>query len=54
MNKVKVLLFVLATLSAVVAYSQNANHKTFSVNGVSFKMIYVPAGSFTMGATLEQ
>ena len=28
--------------------------ETFTVNGVSFKMVYVEGGSFTMGATAEQ
>ena len=28
--------------------------ETFTVNGVSFKMVYVGGGSFTMGATVEQ
>lgn len=28
--------------------------ETFTVNGVSFKMIYVEGGTFTMGATFEQ
>ncbi|MBP5375886.1 MAG: SUMF1/EgtB/PvdO family nonheme iron enzyme, partial [Bacteroidaceae bacterium] len=28
--------------------------KTFTVNGVSFKMISVEGGTFTMGATSEQ
>ena len=28
--------------------------ETFTVNGVSFKMVYVEGGTFTMGATAEQ
>ena len=29
-------------------------YETFTVNGVTFKMIYVEGGTFTMGATFEQ
>lgn len=29
-------------------------YETFTVNGVSFKMIFVEGGTFTMGATFEQ
>lgn len=29
-------------------------YETFTVNGISFKMIYVEGGTFTMGATFEQ
>ena len=32
----------------------NASQQTFTVNGVSFKMIRVDGGTFTMGATPEQ
>lgn len=31
-----------------------ANNLTFTVDGVSFTMVYVPGGTFTMGATSEQ
>ena len=31
-----------------------ATNKTFTVNGVTFEMIYVKGGTFTMGATSEQ
>lgn len=33
---------------------ERANERTFTVNGVSFKMIRVEGGTFTMGATPEQ
>lgn len=35
-------------------YSSSGSYKTFTVNGVTFKMIYVQGGTFTMGATSEQ
>ena len=38
-------------LSTIDGYKSN---RTFTVNGVSFKMIYVQGGTFTMGATPEQ
>ncbi|MGM9842870.1 MAG: formylglycine-generating enzyme family protein, partial [Muribaculaceae bacterium] len=28
--------------------------ETFEVNGVTFEMVYVPGGTYTMGATAEQ
>ena len=34
--------------------STNGSNKTFTVNGVSFTMVYVQGGTFTMGATSEQ
>jgi len=34
--------------------STNGSNKTFTVNGVSFTMVYVHGGTFTMGATSEQ
>ena len=33
---------------------KESNGKTFTVNGVSFKMVAVEGGTFTMGATAEQ
>ena len=36
-----------------VPTTQSSN-KTFTVNGVSFTMVYVQGGTFTMGATSEQ
>ena len=32
----------------------NNDYRTFTVNGVSFTMVYVQGGTFTMGATSEQ
>ena len=32
----------------------NNDYRTFTVNGVSFHMVYVQGGTFTMGATSEQ
>ena len=37
-----------------LAPEDTARVKTFTVNGVSFNMIYVEGGTFTMGATPEQ
>lgn len=37
-----------------VKLSFGLENKTFTVNGVSFKMIYVKDGTFTMGCTSEQ
>ena len=37
-----------------VQYIQNKNQIIFTVKDVSFKMIYVKGGTFTMGATYEQ
>ena len=34
--------------------STNGSNKTFTANGVSFTMVYVEGGTFTMGATSEQ
>lgn len=34
--------------------SSSGSTRSFTVNGVSFTMIYVPGGTFTMGATSEQ
>ena len=41
---------------ALTAQAQQnaASSQTFTVNGVSFKMVYVEGGTFTMGATSEQ
>ena len=40
--------------SAVAMPEQNVNTKSFTVNGVSFRMIAVKGGTFTMGATQKQ
>ncbi|MCF0212394.1 MAG: SUMF1/EgtB/PvdO family nonheme iron enzyme [Bacteroidales bacterium] len=34
--------------------SETLSTTTFTVNGVSFKMVYVPGGVFAMGGTVEQ
>lgn len=34
--------------------SSHGSNKTFTANGVSFTMVYVQGGTFTMGATSEQ
>ena len=36
------------------ASSSAGSDETFKVNGVSFKMVYIEGGTFTMGATSEQ
>lgn len=38
----------------IKAYEEAFHNKTFTVNGVSFEMIAVKGGTFTMGATSEQ
>ena len=48
---------VTGTLTAVVAATPNSpstSKETFTVNGVSFTMVCVDGGTFTMGATEEQ
>lgn len=40
--------------SAVAMPEQDVNIKSFTVNGVSFRMIAVKGGTFTMGATQKQ
>ena len=40
--------------SALSKRKDSANNLTFTVDGVSFTMVYVPGGTFTMGATSEQ
>ena len=40
-----------STTSVQLAFSDN---RTFTVNGISFEMIYVKGGTFTMGCTNEQ
>ena len=40
-----------ATRNVELSFSAN---KTFTVNGVTFEMVYVEGGTFTMGATSEQ
>lgn len=44
---------MIVLLVAVVSLAAQ-NSKTYTVNGVSFKMILVQGGSFTMGCTSEQ
>ena len=36
------------------AYPSNVETESFSVNGITFKMVKVQGGTFTMGATAEQ
>ena len=47
--------FITLFILFIFGLSANAQKKTFTetVNGVSFKMIYVEGGTFTMGATPE-
>ena len=48
----KILSVVCFLLALTVAVAQS--NKTFTVEGFSFKMIYVEGGSYTMGCTFEQ
>ena len=50
MKKIALFLFLFMTATSV-SFAQN---KTFTVNGVSFTMVEVKGGTFTMGATREQ
>ncbi len=43
-----------AILAEILASSGSSNETTYSVGGVSFKMVRVKGGTFTMGATSEQ
>lgn len=46
---------LLLCLCLAIVFSATAQEKrTFEVNGVSFTMVYVEGGTFTMGATSEQ
>ena len=45
--------FSLPTKSSYTGWEKNT-YKTITVNGVTFKMMLVEAGTFTMGATAEQ
>ncbi len=53
MMKKKLLLMAASMMIATASWAQT-NYKTFTVNGVSFKMIKVEGGTFQMGATSEQ
>ena len=46
-----IIIFILFLFNVTFTSAQNL---TFTVDGVSFTMVYVPAGTFTMGATSEQ
>lgn len=48
------LLIIALAVSMMANAQSSANVKRVVVNGVSFRMIYVEGGTFTMGATKEQ
>lgn len=53
----RILLVLLLTFIVLAGNTQNelsAQVKTFTINGVSFDMIFVEGGTFMMGATSEQ
>ena len=53
--KITRILFFISTLLFLVGCGKSQNQvETFTVNGVSFKMVKVEGGTFQMGATLEQ
>ena len=55
MKKLFTLLFAVVTVAAASQPSQSGGgNQTFTVNGVSFTMVAVQGGTFTMGATSEQ
>lgn len=49
-----VVLVLLLGIPAIVWAQQSQNSITITVNGVSFEMILVQGGMFTIGATNEQ
>lgn len=51
MNK---LLFAILTISLCTKALIAQENKTFTVNGVTFEMVFVEGGTFTMGCTSEQ
>ena len=53
MMKKKLVLTVITMMIATASWAQT-NSKTYSVGGVSFKMIKVEGGTFQMGATSDQ
>ena len=46
--------FLLIALLSIVSVAMAQNQETITVNGVSFKMVKVEGGKFSMGATPEQ
>ena len=46
--------FTLPTEDSFTGWEKEYQNKIVVVNGISFKMIYIEAGTFTMGATTEQ
>ena len=59
MKKISSILFVLLLLTVISTSCgkdepDEPKTKTFTVNGVSFKMVAIEGGTFTMGATAEQ
>ena len=55
MKKYLIILFGLFIISNGNVFSQKTtSNQTFVVNGVSFNMVFVEGGTFTMGATSEQ
>lgn len=46
--------FTLPTEDNFTGWEKEYKHKTIVINGILFKMIYIEAGTFTMGATAEQ
>ena len=45
---------IVIMLSVVSFSASGQKNEKFEVNGVTFEMVYVPGGTFTMGATAEQ
>ena len=57
MKRFCILLFIVLMTTAALAQKRadkSLETITFTVNGVSFEMVYVEGGTFTMGATAEQ
>ncbi len=54
-NLAKILFLFFAVISlGLVTVSCAVQNKTFTVEGIEFKMVFVEGGTFTMGATSEQ
>lgn len=54
MNNKVLIIIILASLFSIQALNAQEKNKTFTVNGVTFEMVYVEGGTFTMGCTSEQ
>lgn len=49
-KRLKIITLLLALIPLWSAAEEDPNNQTFTVNGISFNMIEVEGGTFTMGA----